>query len=141
MELKTVFSLKSLLLCFFLLSLITSCKKDDKEEECVPPALSTQLKGLWKADIVALSASLGKVDLTFTQDGEVQGDLSQYLAMMPGVGTIDELIKYEVLNDTSVKIIATSQGNEIPFELSVKERTCDKIVLVASAGVTITLTK
>lgn len=141
MELKTVFSLKGLFLCLFLLSFLTSCKKDEKEEECVPPSLSTQLKGAtWKADIMALSTSIGKVDLTFTQNGEVKGNLSPYLAMISGGGQIDELIKYEVLNDTSVKIVGTSQGNEIPVALGVQERTCEKIVLVTT-GVTITLTK
>ncbi len=140
MELKTVFSLKGLFLCLFLLSFLTSCKKDEEEEECVPPALSTQLKGVWHADITALSTSLGKVDLTFTENGEVQGNLSQYLALMPGVGTIDELIKYKTTGDTIVEITATSQGNPIPFSLGVQERTCDKIVLVTT-GVTITLTK
>ncbi len=137
MELKTVFSLKGLLLCFFLLSLVTSCKKDEKEEECVPPALSTQIVGAWQADISGLS----KTQLTFTQGGEIQGNLGQYLALIPGIGTIDELIKYEVTSDTGMNVIVTSQGNPIPaFPLAVQERTCDKIVL-STTGVTITLTK
>lgn len=141
MELKAVSTLKGLFLCLFLLSCLASCKKDEKDDECVPPALSTQLKGVWHADIMALSTSMGKVDLTFTDNGEVQGNLSKYLAMIPGVGKIDDLIKYKTTGDTIVEINATSDGTAIPaFSLGVQERTCDKIVLV-STGVTITLTK
>ncbi len=137
MELKTVFSLKSLLLCFFLLSLITSCKKDDKEEECVPPALSTHIVNTWQADI----SGLAKTQLTFTSSGEVQGNLAQFLALIPGAGPIDDLIKYEVAGDTSITVKATSDGEEISYPLAVQERTCDKIVLSIPGAVTITLTK
>lgn len=136
MELKTVFSLKGLLLCFFLFTLVTSCKKDDKEEECVPPALSTHIVDTWQADI----SGLAKTQLTFTQSGEVQGNLAQYLSLIPSIGTIDDLIKYEVASDASINVKATSDGQEISYPLAVQERTCDKIVL-GTAGVVITLTK
>lgn len=138
---KTINPLAALFFCFLLLSGVTSCKDDDEEEKCVAPALATQIEDTWQANITALGTSLGKVTLTFTQDGEVQGNIHEYLAMIPSIGAVDELIKYEVTGDTKVSIIGTSDGEPItPFDLTVTERDCEKIVL-NTTGVVITLTK
>ncbi len=135
MKLKTVSTLKSLLLCFVLLALVTSCKKD-KEEDCVLPALSLQIVGEWQADV----AGFGKIPLRFTEGGVIEGDLAPYLAQLPFLGDIDDRILYQVTSDSAMNITVTKEDEQTTFSLGVQERTCEKIVL-STTGVVITLTE
>ncbi len=134
MELKTVSTLKSLLLCFVLLSFVTSCKKED-EDDCVLPALSLQIVGEWQADV----SGFGKIPLTFTSGGVIEGNLAQYLEQLSLLGNIDDRILYQVTSDAAMNIIVTEGDEQTTFSLNVQERTCEKIVL-STTGVVITLT-
>ena len=125
-----------LLICLTLLFGAVSCKKDEKE--CTPPALESQIVGTWQTSI----GTLVTLPLTFTSSGELQGNnLNTYLSMLQPGAEVDELVKYEVTGDTGVNLVATSKGQALPpFALTVKERTCEKIVFTSLAG-DITLSK
>lgn len=138
MKSKNVVYSVNLLLCALMLFGAISCKKDKKEEECVPPALATQIVGDWKASV----ASVATLDIGFTQSGEITGGLAAVIKNInPVLENMDDLIKYEVKSDTQVDVLATQSGASLPvFSLTVAERDCEKIVL-SGTGFSITLTK
>ncbi|GAA4436931.1 hypothetical protein GCM10023091_15490 [Ravibacter arvi] len=133
--------LKNFLLIFVLAIAAVSCKKDEKEKECVPTALKSQIVGTWNASIVTGTTTVGNIPLTFTEDGKLQGEIRNYLQLFAPSVVIDEAITYETSGDTGVKITATTNGKPLdPFLLTVGTRTCETIPL-SYALVTITLNK
>lgn len=121
----------SLLQCSLLIFGNTACKKDKEEDECVPPALETQIMTTWQATI----SNLLTIPIGFTANGELTGNLSSVLSELPMLSNIDDVIKYEVKSDTQIDLLATQDGAPLPtFTLNVTERDCEKINLAGEIG-------
>lgn len=128
MKSNTIKSLKSLFLCLFVATVMVSCGKDDEEKECVPPALTEQIVGNWQA-----SSPLGNISLVFTQDGELQGNLTPILLLL-NISSVDEL-NYTVNGNNGISVTGTADGEDVgPLAFTVKERECKKITLTTQLG-------
>src|SRR5690606_40841247 len=91
----------SLLLCSLLIFGNTACKKDKEEDECVPPALETQIMTTWQATI----SNLLTIPIGFTANGELTGNLSSVLSELPMLSNIDDVDRKSTrLNSSHVKI-------------------------------------
>lgn len=131
MKSKNLRNFASMLLISMMVLATAACKKDkDDDDKCVPPALATQIVGNWQATVL-----IANYPVTFTQNGELTGDLAAAIKSFPGLQGIDEVIKYEVKSDTQIDLKASMGGQPLAaIPLMVSERECDKMRLSADIG-------
>ena len=121
-------------LFFYLLCAITltfiAC---DKDEECNPGDLETNVIGAW--NVTAAGIPLAAVE--FKANGDLV-DLSGLLLPDTIGGIMVENKTYDIPSNTMITLIASNSFASVPYDVPVTSYTCDEIV-VSIQGSTYTL--
>lgn len=111
---------------FFLLlsALVLSLSSCDKNEDCEPGALNTNIVGEWNVTLEGIS--LAQVE--FRANGDFV-DQSGYLVPDVIAGITVEAKTYTIPSDTMIRMIASNSFASVNYDVDVISYTCDEIVV------------